>query len=117
MHVCSRTRFQLAELGFTWDEAKCRANERKHGVSFEEAATTWVDPRAIELFDEEHSGSEHRWFRIGTSLNGRVLVVGYGGEGVEASTASPGCEADLLRIFGARRANGRERRLHEGTDR
>ena len=32
---------------FEWDESKHRVNARKHGVSFEEAATVFGDPLSI----------------------------------------------------------------------
>ena len=44
---------------FEWDPKKAEANIRKHGVSFDRAATLFHDPLAISLFDERHStGSE-----------------------------------------------------------
>ena len=45
----------MTPLRFEWDEAKNRANRRKHGVSFEEARTVFYDDEAIEFYDEEHS--------------------------------------------------------------
>ncbi|MCF7855902.1 MAG: BrnT family toxin, partial [Candidatus Pacebacteria bacterium] len=33
----------MNELQFEWDEAKNRANKRKHGVTFEEAQTVFLD--------------------------------------------------------------------------
>ncbi len=38
-------------LSFEWDEGKNKANQKKHGVSIEEASTVFLDERAI-LFDE-----------------------------------------------------------------
>lgn len=43
---------------FEWDPKKERANQRKHGVPFEEAATVFLDLRAVSLYDEEHSEQE-----------------------------------------------------------
>ena len=40
---------------FTWDESKDRINRRKHGVSFEEAKTVFLDVRAILFDDPDHS--------------------------------------------------------------
>ncbi len=42
-------------LGFEWDENKAWANEEKHGVSFEEAASVWHAPARINDWDEAHS--------------------------------------------------------------
>lgn len=98
-------RFRLGELEFTWDPGKCDANVRKHAVTFEDAATTWLDPFAIEHLDEEHSIDETRWLRIGASLRGELLVVW--------STEREVKNRTVIRIIGARRANRGERRRHE----
>ncbi len=102
MHV---VRFQLGELEFTWDPIKYAANVREHAVTFEDAATTWLDPHAVERLDEGHSGRETRWLRIGTSLRGQLLVVW----STERETGS----RNIIRIIGARRANRGERHRHE----
>ena len=46
----------MNEMRFEWDEAKGRANMRKHGVSFDEAQTVFLDEHAIRFFDPDHSG-------------------------------------------------------------
>jgi hypothetical protein len=38
-------------IAFPWDERKAAANVRRHGITFEEAATAFVDPMA-RLFDD-----------------------------------------------------------------
>jgi uncharacterized DUF497 family protein len=58
---------------FEWDAEKAEQNLVKHGVSFEEAATALVDPRAIFLADE--STGEQRAIAIGMSERARVLFV------------------------------------------
>ena len=75
MHKVPTVRYRLGHLAFAWDAAKAETNVRTHGVAFEEAATTWLDPRAIERFDEEHASDEDRWLRIGASIRGALLVV------------------------------------------
>lgn len=45
---------------FEWDPTKARANLYKHGVAFDEAATVYKDPRAISIFDPDHSETEDR---------------------------------------------------------
>jgi hypothetical protein len=97
-------RLRLGELAFAWDPGKGDANVGAHRVAFEEAATTWLDPGAIERFDEEHSDVEDRWIRIGSSLRGALLVVW-------SSEREKG-EQTVIRIIGARRANRRERELY-----
>jgi uncharacterized DUF497 family protein len=39
---------------FTWDPQKASANERKHGVTFEEATTVFADPLALIVEDALH---------------------------------------------------------------
>ena len=60
---------------FEWDEAKNRANKRKHGVSFEEARTAFLDENARVIPDPAHSDDEERFVLLGLSISTRVLVV------------------------------------------
>ena len=88
-------------MEFDWDAPKAAANRRKHGVSFEEAATAFADPRAIEWFDDEHSGGEDRFVTIGMSAKARVLMVVY--------TERAG---DVMRIISARKATKAEAKAY-----
>ena len=103
-HVAVPTRLLLGHLSFAWEQAKAEANVRTRGVTFEEAATTWLDVLAIERLDEEHSRAEDRWLRIGSSVRGALLVVW--------STEREAGDETVIRIIGARRTNGRERALY-----
>jgi uncharacterized protein len=49
------------DLVFEWDEGKNRANRKKHGVSFEEAHSAFLDEHARVLPDTEHSAEEDRF--------------------------------------------------------
>lgn len=53
----------MAGLRFDWDQRKARANQKKHGISFEEASTVFSDEHALLVDDPEHSEQE-----IGSSL-------------------------------------------------
>jgi uncharacterized protein len=64
-------------LKFEWDEAKAESNVRKHGVSFEEAASVFGDPLALTFEDPDHSLGEKRWLTFGVSQGGRLLVVAH----------------------------------------
>ncbi len=64
-------------LRFEWDSRKAQANIKKHGVRFEEAQSSLLDEFALTVYDEEHSDEEERWFAIGMSAQGRVLVTVY----------------------------------------
>jgi uncharacterized protein len=93
----------MREIRFEWDPRKSRANKAKHGVSFEEARTAFLDDNARVIRDEEHSIQEDRFILLGLSVELRVLVVSH-------------CyrESDsLIRIISARRATPSERREYE----
>ena len=63
------------EDGFEWDHAKDRANRAKHGISFLEAASAFLDERGLILMDPDHSRSEDRFVLLGLSARARLLVV------------------------------------------
>jgi uncharacterized DUF497 family protein len=65
----------VSTLHFEWDEKKNVSNRRKHGVSFEEARTAFLDDNARVIPDTDHSESEERFVLIGLSISLRVLVV------------------------------------------
>jgi uncharacterized protein len=87
-------------LAFVWDPRKAAINRRKHGVSFEEAATVFDDPVVLLLADLEHG--EARIVAIGLSSRERVLFV-----------VSVEVDVDVMRIVSARKASGSERRSYE----
>lgn len=62
---------------FEWDPAKAKANVRKHGVSFEEAATAFQDPLARIHADPDHSRGESREILVGHSREQRLLLVAF----------------------------------------
>ena len=88
-------------LYFEWDEEKGRRNLRKHGVSFEEAATVFGDSLSLTIEDPGHSMEEERFITIGLSLRHRILVVVHTDRG------------DSVRIISARVATRRERKGYE----
>ena len=88
-------------MEFEWDDAKAVANERKHGVTFPEAATAFADPLAAIFPDPDHSDDEVREILVGYSERGRLLIVSF--------TERP----PNLRIISARVATPAERRRHE----
>jgi uncharacterized protein len=85
-------------IKFEWDSAKAAANLKKHGVSFEEAQSTFYDEFAVQFFDEDHSPDEDRFLLLGMSVGARLLLVCH-------------CEreaGDIIRIISARKATKRE---------
>jgi uncharacterized protein len=59
---------------FEWDEEKASSNTKKHGVAFDQAATVFLDPLALTVFDASHSEYEERWFTLGYATNGTLLA-------------------------------------------
>jgi len=74
---------------------------KKHGVSFEEAATVFLDPLTVTYPDPDHSDTEEREITIGHSARQRLLFVSHCPRGERA------------RIVGARKATRRERKQYE----
>src|SRR5258706_2629401 len=64
-------------MWFEWDEEKAAANERKHGVTFEEAATCFYDPHQVAFYDPDHSEDEDWEILIAHSERSRLLLVIY----------------------------------------
>jgi uncharacterized DUF497 family protein len=64
-------------MEFEWDPDKAAANEKKHGVTFLEAATVFGDPLAITFVDPDHSVNEQRYLTFGLSRFDRLLVVAH----------------------------------------
>lgn len=64
----------MGRIVFTWDDRKAAANVRKHGVSFNEAMTAFLDDSA-RVMDNPDSDQEHRLILVGVSARMRVLVV------------------------------------------
>jgi uncharacterized DUF497 family protein len=65
----------MNQLIFEWDKRKDNANIKKHGISFEEARTSFYDENAIQFFDPDHSSEEDRFILLGVSHKLNTLVV------------------------------------------
>ena len=89
----------MSTLRFEWDDRKAAANEKKHGVSFEEAKSVFVDERAKLIDDPGHSEAEDRFVILGLSSAIRLLLVCH-------------CyrEGNVIRIISARKATAKESR-------
>jgi uncharacterized DUF497 family protein len=59
-----------------FDEAKARANLKKHGISFEEAATALLDERVLSM-EDPYTRGESRYLLVGLSDLARLLTVVY----------------------------------------
>jgi uncharacterized DUF497 family protein len=93
---------------FEWDPRKAEANAAKHGVSFDEAVTVFLDGDALDGPDLQHSRDEMRFLRLGRAVDGRVLMVAY--------TLRRSGDAEAIRIISARRASRRERAAYGAKD-
>jgi len=61
-------------IKFEWDTNKALANQKKHGVSFEEVKSVFMMTLPCNN-DDEHSGEEHRFLMLGFSCESRMLLV------------------------------------------
>lgn len=84
-------------MEFEWDAFKAESNFKKHGVTFSEAMTVWLDKSSWEELGL-HSLEEERWLRLGLSRKGRVLLVVY----------TERIIGEKIRIISARKANRTE---------
>ena len=64
-------------LRFEWDPVKARTNQRKHGVSFEDAMHVFEDSFALFEPDRSEGGGEVRWQAIGVAGGVAVLLVAH----------------------------------------
>ncbi len=97
----------MNSITFSWDNRKNKANQKKHGVSFEEAQTVFFDENAIEYFDPDHSEEEDRYLMLGFSYRLRVLVVSHS---LQKNVSEIG-------IISARRATKKEQKIYSGERR
>lgn len=88
-------------MEFEWDAPKAAENLRKHGVSFDEAASVFLDQLAVSGRDPDHSVGESRYITFGMSSLGQLLSVSH--------TYRTGG----IRIISARRVTRLERKLYE----
>ena len=89
-------------MTFPWDDRKDLANQRKHGISFKEAATAFADENARLKHDPDHSEDEDRFILLGFSAKLRLLVVAHAYRQDETE----------IRIISARRASRKERKQY-----
>lgn len=90
-----------SSVEFEWDPEKAAGNERKHDVSFDEAATVFGDTLSLTIADPGHSDEEDRFVLLGESFRGRLLVIVHTDR------------EDRIRIISARLATRKERRAYE----
>ena len=92
----------MNDLNFEWDVLKNASNQKKHGISFEEAKTVFTDEFGRLIYDPDHSIDEERFILMGMSVEFKILTVCH-------------CErgSDTIRIISARKADKFERKQYE----
>ncbi len=88
----------MTQLKFEWNARKASANQKRHGVSFEEARTVFLDEYAKLIDDPDHSEVEDRFVLLGLSSTLKVILVCH-------------CyreQGNVIRIISARKASRHE---------
>ena len=88
-----------------WDENKNRANQKKHGISFETAREIFEDPFHISKLDHRFNYFEERWITIGSAKNQAIIVI--------ANLFFSEDGEEIIRIISAREADRKERGSYE----
>lgn len=91
-------------MRITWDGAKNRTNQSKHGISFETAQHVFDDPLHLSRQDRIENG-ELRWQTLGSVGGILVLLVAHTITDLEGE--------ETIRIISARKADRTERRIYE----
>lgn len=99
--ISSGSGIMVITMRFEWDPKKAERNLKKHGVTFQEAATVFGDPLAMTFQDPDHSIEEERQLTFGQSLRRRLIVVSHTKRG------------DRTRIVNARLMDRNERVIYE----
>ena len=94
-------------LLFEWNQAKNLSNQRKHEVSFEEAAQVFLNPLYLSWKERVQDG-EQRWQTCGPVEGQSLLIVAH----TIVEEFEDGREIEVVRIISARRAEAKERRRY-----
>ncbi len=92
----------MGNIEFAWDRNKARSNLVKHGVSFEEAQTVFLDESARLIDDPDHSEDEDRFLLLGYSFQARCLIVSHCYRQSDS----------VIRMISARRATAQEEEVY-----
>lgn len=91
-------------MTFEWNPDKAAENERKHGISFDEASTVFGDRLAATYVDPDRSIGEYRFLTFGHTAYGRPIVVAHTDRD------------DKIRLISAREMTAKERRDYERSE-
>jgi uncharacterized DUF497 family protein len=98
----------VAKIRFEWDEAKNLANQRKHGISFEQAIEVFDDPLYLQILERIENGEE-RWQTFGLIDNLLLLMVAH----TVLEEWDCGRLTEVFEVISARYADRNERRIYE----
>jgi uncharacterized DUF497 family protein len=105
VNICRTGGVLCVKVTFDWDEKKNLENKRKHGVSFEEASTIFLNFSLEVFFDPDNSTDEDRCIAVGyTHKNNCLLVV-----------HCENFQGSLIRIISARKATRKEQKSALGV--
>lgn len=88
---------------FQWDEKKNKLNQKKHGVSFEEAESVFFDEHARLISDPDNSDEEDRFILLGLAESLKMLIV------VHIYREND----EVVRIISARKAQKKEQKFYK----
>jgi uncharacterized DUF497 family protein len=81
---------------FEWNEARARANRRRHGLSFADAVGVFEDAQARTRRDVVNVVGDRRFITLGRDRTGQLVVVAYTKKGarirIESVRAARPCE-------------------------
>jgi hypothetical protein len=92
----------MGNIEFAWDRRRARSNLSKHGISFEEARSVFLDENARLIDDPDHSEEEERFVLLGYSFQARCLIVSHCYRESDA----------VIRLISARRATAQEEEVY-----
>ena len=95
----------MVDYDFEWDANKAASNLKKHGVTFEQAASVFLDALSLTVFDAAHSQYEERWFTLGHTAGGLPLAVAH-------THQATGSARSRVRIISARPATKQEQHFY-----
>ena len=98
----------MSGIRFEWDEVKNLANQRKHGVDFEEASQVFLDPLFVSVLDRVQDG-EQRWRTYGKVKGWLLMMVAH----TVREMDEQGRTIEVMRIISARSATRKERQRYE----
>lgn len=88
----------MNDIKFEWDNNKAQFNIEKHGITFQEASTVFLDENAVLFDDPGHSMDEERFMLLGMSSQAKMLIVCHCYRSAD----------DIIRIISARKATKTE---------